>query len=340
MKKYLQTIALATVLGLTAVPVVQAQRHAGANGGRSERRENTSARPATPSRVDRPSGNTGSRPGLSGNNSGNSHQRPTVNGNSHQRPTVGNTPDNNGSRPGVSNRPNGVTPPANHRPAEVTPGSVNRPAAGNRPGVSSSGNRPGVSTGGNRPIYGNHGRPVGGIHYQPAAPHKRPVMLQPPMRPHRPPMIRPVYRPTPPPAWRPIHGAPVMRGVLGLTFGITIGTSLDYLYNTGYNVDGYGNDIVYLRNVPVLNYIWTDGALYYGSTGLDASSFYYSTAAYDMSRYNNVYRGLVTSYGVPVSTSNQGGLITSTWFAGNNGYISLSFGNSGGRYLTTLTMGL
>ena len=352
MKNFIQTIALATVLGLSSAPLALAQRHGGANGGRSERRETSTSGRTTHSRVDHSSSSTGNRPGLSGGNSGsNNHQRPNVSGNSgsnnHQRPNVsGNSGNNNHQRPNVSGnsgnnnhqRPtiSGSHNNTNRPPSSnINHGSVNRPATGNRPGV---------STGGHRPIYGtpgyNHGRPVGGNHYTPAAPHKRPVILQPPHRPFRPAMARPIYRPTPPPSWRPIHGAPVIRGVLGLTFGITIGSSLDYLYNTGYSVDGYGNDIVYLRNVPMMNYIWTDGALYYGTSGLDASSFYYSTPAYDMSRYNNVYRGLVTSYGVPVSTTNQGGLITSTWFAGNNGYISLSFGNSGGRYLTTLSMGL
>lgn len=154
-------------------------------------------------------------------------------------------------------------------------------------------------------------------------------------------MMRPHYRPVPPPAWRPRAGIPVIRGILGLTFGAAFNVSLDYLYNSGYSVDGYGNNIVYLRNVPVLNYMWTDGALYYGNGGLDASSFYYSTPVYDLSRYNSVYSTLVNSYGVPVSVNNAGGMMTSTWFGGNNGYITLTFGASdGGRFLTTLTLGM
>lgn len=166
-------------------------------------------------------------------------------------------------------------------------------------------------------------------------------MIRPPHRPHRPVMVRPHYRPVPPPAWRPHRGVPVIRGILGLSFGVAIGTSLDYLYNSGYSVDGYANDIVYLRNVPALNYVWTDAALYYGSRGLDASSFYYSTSVYDMSRYNSVYSDLVSTYGVPVSVNNAGGLLTSTWFGGNRGYITLSFGSgSAGRFLTTLTLDL
>ncbi|MDE6371134.1 MAG: hypothetical protein K2K92_06565, partial [Duncaniella sp.] len=87
--------------------------------------------------------------------------------------------------------------------------------------------------------------------------------------------------------------------------------------------------------------IWTDGALYYGQNGLDTSSFYYSTPGYDMSRYNGVYGALVNQYGAPVSVDRAGGMLTSTWFGGNNGFITLSFGaGQAGRYLTTLTVGL
>lgn len=154
-------------------------------------------------------------------------------------------------------------------------------------------------------------------------------------------MHRPHYRPTPPPQWRPRRGLPVVRGILGLTFGTTLGLSLDYLYNSGYTVDGYANDVVYLRNVNALNYIWTDAALYYGTNGFDASSFYYASPYYDMGRYNSVYNTLVATYGAPISRNNG----VATWFGGNNGYITLSFGASnvaGGalRYLTTLTLSL
>jgi len=166
-------------------------------------------------------------------------------------------------------------------------------------------------------------------------------MMAPPHRPYRPVIARPHYRPVPPPAWRPRRGIPVIRGILGLTFGAAINVSLDYLYNSGYTVDGYGNNIVYLRNVPAMNYIWTDGALYYGNGGLDASSFYYSTPGYDLTRYNAVYSNLVNVYGMPVTVNNTGGVMSSTWFGGNNGYITLSFGaGTAGRFLTTLTLGL
>ena len=168
--------------------------------------------------------------------------------------------------------------------------------------------------------------------------------MAPPPRPYRPPMLHPHYRPMPPRGWRPASRIPVIRGILGLTFGTAINLSLDYLLSSGYNVDGYTNDIVYLRNVSALNYVWTDAALYYGNNGLDASSFYYSTPGYDLMRYNNVYNSLVATYGMPVSINNTPGVMGATWFGGNNGYVSLSFGsntiNGRLRYLTTLTFGL
>ncbi|MDE6174480.1 MAG: hypothetical protein K2F88_02835, partial [Duncaniella sp.] len=215
----------------------------------------------------------------------------------------------------------------NHRPGV---GSDHRPNIGN-----GNNHRPGV--GNHRP--GNSHRPGIGHHHAPRPPH-----MAPPHRPYRPVMSRPHYRPMPPRGWRPAGRVPVIRGILGLTFGTAINLSLDYLLSSGYIVDGYTNDIVYLRNVSAMNYIWTDAALYYGNHGLDASSFYYSTPRYDLARYNNVYNSLIATYGMPVSINNTPGSMGATWFGGNNGYITLSFGsntlNGSLRYLTTLTFGL
>ena len=156
--------------------------------------------------------------------------------------------------------------------------------------------------------------------------------------------MRPWVRPVPPPSWRPYRGCPVVGGILGITFGTAIGVSLDYLYGGGYTVDGYGPDVVYLRNVSQMSYIWPDATLYYGTGGFDRSQFVYSTGAYDMSRYNNVYNNLVLQYGSPVNYVNNGNGFTATWFGSGNGYISLHFGpnyTTGGqlRYYTTLTFG-
>ena len=343
MKKILRSVMFVLAVISMATPAMYAQRHQGdrGNNSRTERTNHGNG----------PSG----RPGLGGNSHGN--------GNHNSRPNNGNTQNgNHNNRPG--NRP-AVTPSVgnggnNHN---------NRPSVGN---ANHNNNRPSVGTSGRPGINGNHNRPtVGGNNHRPevrptpAAParpgairpgvanrpgivnrpggpiHSRPPMIAPPHRPFRPVIARPVYRPVPPPAWRPRPGIPVIRGILGLTFGAAFNVSLDYLYNQGYTVDGYGNNIVYLRNVPMLNYVWTDGALYYGNNGLDASSFYYSTPGYDLSRYNSVYSSLVNTYGMPVSVNNAAGSMSATWFGGNNGYVTLSFGSGqAGRFLTTLTFGL
>lgn len=316
MRRIFQTLSIALLCGALATPAVCAQSRSGRE--RANRTERTS----------RPSNR---RPDVTLNNGGNnSNNRPGVgNGNNNHRPdNNGYKPGNgyNNSRPGIGNN--------NHRPG-VGNGNNNH----NRP--DNNGYRPGNGNNNYRPGVGNH-RP--GVGHVPSHPAPRPPHIAPPHRPYRPPMLRPHYRPMPPRGWRPARPVPVIRGILGLTFGTAINLSLDYLLSSGYHVDGYTNDIVYLRNVSALNYIWTDAALYYGTGGLDASSFYYSTPRYDLARYNNVYNSLVATYGMPVSVNNAPGSIGATWFGGNNGYITLSFGsnnlNGSLRYLTTLTFGL
>ena len=344
MKKILRSVMFVLAMMSMTAPAMYAQRHQG-DRGNNNRTERTHG--------DNRTGTSG-RPGLGGGNSGNHGSRPNT-GNSH-----------NGNH---NNRPAGVPSTGsnnnNHRPAVGNNKPVNKPANNTRPNVGSSG-RPGVSGNHNRPSVGagnNHrpevrptpavpARPVPGVNrpgvanrpgivHRPGSASARPPMIAPPHRPFRPVISRPAYRPVPPPAWRPRPGIPVIRGVLGLAFGAAFNISLDHLYNSGYTVDGYANDIVYLRNVPVLNYVWTDGALYYGNGGLDASSFYYSTPGYDLSRYNAVYSSLVRTYGTPVSVNNAAGAMSATWFGGNNGYVTLSFGaGQPGRFLTTLTFGL
>lgn len=364
MRKILHTLMLVVALAAMSSPAVFAQRHQGAHGNdnRTERRKE-SARPAgngshnsNRGQSGRPGVGASGRPSVGSSRPASGSTRPSSVGNNHgnkhsgNRPGVGNRPGNS-QRPGVgttqrpvNNRPGNsgqnVGNNGNHRPSTGTSGrpGVNGSHAGQKPGV---GHRPSEPS---RPGVGHHpsapSRP-GVVHRPSHKPAPRPPMIAPPHRPYRPVIARPHYRPTPPPAWRPRRGLPVIRGILGLTFGAAFNVSLDYLYNSGYTVDGYGNNIVYLRNVPAMNYIWTDGALYYGNRGLDASSFYYSTPVYDLSRYNAVYSTLVNTYGVPVSVNNSGGMMTSTWFGGNNGYITLSFGaGTAGRFLTTLTLGL
>ncbi len=361
MKRFIRTVMLFLACACMSAPTAMADRHPGANrqqirnerpsgsrGGNSSRPSSTSGRPGFGGNHN--NGNNNNRPGNGGNN------RPGNNGNHNG----GNRPGNgNNNRPGNNGNHNGGNRPGSGRPRFA--GNNNRPGnngnhnGGNRPGNNNHRpDRPGNNgnhNGGNRPGNNNHRPDRPGNNHRPGGgnawgggnhrPGPRPPMLQPPHRPYRPVFGRPHYRPTPPPSWRPRRGIPVIRGILGLSFGSAIGISLDYIYNNGYVVDGYTNDIVYLRNVPALNYMWTDGALYYGPSGLDVSSFYYSTPGYDLARYNNCYNALVSSYGVPVSVNNAGGSMSATWFGGQGGYITLSFGSgTAGRFLTTLTFGL
>ena len=353
MRRILHILSIFLLCSALSAPAVFAQRHGGANNGHRTERTNRGTSPSRGGNHSRPSqsrptqgrpNNGGSRPGINGGNHGNNN-RPNHGGN------VGNRPDNKPGKPNVGNRPGGNNRPEGNRPGinGGNHGNNNRPNhggnVGNRPGGNHrpEGGRPGINNQHrpNRPgaIHRpghNHGyRPGHGV---------RPPHMAPPHRPYRPVMHRPHYRPLPPPGWHPRRGIPVIHGILGLTFGTAINLSLDYLFNSGYHVDGYTNDIVYLRNVNALNYIWTDAALYYGTGGLDASSFYYSTPRYDLARYNSVYNSLVATYGVPVSINNTVNSMGATWFGGNNGYITLSFGtnnlNGGLRYLTTLTFGM
>ncbi len=42
--------------------------------------------------------------------------------------------------------------------------------------------------------------------------------------------------------------------ILGVALGTAIGASINALVNSGYNVSSYGNDVIYLSNVPQMNY--------------------------------------------------------------------------------------
>jgi len=133
--------------------------------------------------------------------------------------------------------------------------------------------------------------------------------------------------------------------VLGITFGTTLDLSLNFLFNNGYNVYSYGNDVVYLSNVNQLNLIWPDASLYYGARGLDRGEFIYSTSYYDTMRYNEAYARLVAAYGAPVSTAYPSNGMQTCWFGNDGRFVTLRFMPNYGvdgimRYYTTLSFGL
>ena len=159
--------------------------------------------------------------------------------------------------------------------------------------------------------------------------------LPPPARPYRPAPIR-YYRPVVPAHYRPYYGAPVIDRILGITFGTLFDASLDYLYGNGYYIDGYVDNVVYLRDVRMLNLLWPDVMLSYDGGRLANAQFVYVSNYHDRSRYNRIYHDLSAVYGPPISV--ESGM--ATWFGGNTtGYVTLSMGSDYGHYYTTLSVG-
>ena len=137
----------------------------------------------------------------------------------------------------------------------------------------------------------------------------------------------------------------MLRSIVGITFGTAINLSLDYLNRNGYTVHGYGNDVVYLRNISQYGYNWPDATLYYSSHGLVGSEFVYSTSYNSRSRYNSVYNTLYNQYGAPISVDSSANGVTVTWWGYDNQYVSLDYhpiytNNGQLRYVTTLSMGM
>ena len=137
-----------------------------------------------------------------------------------------------------------------------------------------------------------------------------------------------------------MSGGPVFGTILGVALGTAITASINALVNNGYNVSSYGNNVVYLTDVPQMNYYWPDAALYYTNGVLTGSQFTCPTNYYDLSRYNNLYAAFTSQYGMPVQTGNSGGVLSATWYGAGGRYVNLSFNsNYTGSYYTTLSFG-
>jgi hypothetical protein len=222
----------------------------------------------------------------------------------------------------------------------------NRPNVGNN-GGQMQGNRPNVGNNGgqmqgNRPNVGNNGgqmqgnRPMGG-NMRPAG--------QPAPRQHMP-APRAYRRPTPPPArFHYYESWPTFRSILGVALGTTINMTLNALLNNGYTVSSYGTNTVFLTDVPMLNLLWPDATLYYGTGGgLIGSEFVYYTPTYNVNRYNATYASLIRTYGQPYEVVQLNNGMRATWWGPSNQYIQLTFAgdyalNGGMNYYTTLSFG-
>ena len=172
-------------------------------------------------------------------------------------------------------------------------------------------------------------RPNGGFWAAPPPNRFRPVFLAPPPPPR--PRVYVNYR------------IPTLSNILGLAFGTFIDIGINSLFNAGYKVLGYDNNIIYLSNVNELGYMWPEVSVYYTDGLMSDTQFQYWTPAPLRDRYNNVYRQLVRVYGQPIESIYSGPVLSTTWWAGGNtGYITLQYGpgtsqNGLTNYYTTLT---
>ena len=261
--------------------------------------------------------------GNHGDNNNNGNYRPGNNGGGNHSGNHG--VNNGGNRPGGNhNDHNGV-----YRPG----GNHNDHNGGYRPGGNHGGYKPGPGNyhpGVNRP-HDHHGMIV-------HRPHSWVTPVAPPIRhfrPHHHHIIRPVI----PVGWHPWHKAPVIRGILGLTFGTAYYASLDYLFDRGYEIDGYYDGIVYLRNIVEMRVTWPDVMLNYGTNNaFNSAEFHYSTSFDDLGRFNYVHRELCRIYGSPMSYNESRSGIQAVWYGGNSiGYVTLEYSYMAGIYYTTLS---
>ena len=165
---------------------------------------------------------------------------------------------------------------------------------------------------------------------------RNPVM--PPVRHYRPHHVW-FYRPVRPVGFTVYASAPIITGILGVEFGTRFDSSLNYLYYNGYEIDGYYDNVVYLRDVPLYDYTWPDVMMQYDDRGLAYAQFSYSCGYDDRVRFNRLYHDLCAHYGAPIRRSGYNGYFS--WYGGNGvGFVNLGVSFTGGRYYTTLSFGI
>ena len=164
---------------------------------------------------------------------------------------------------------------------------------------------------------------------------------RPPYRPWRPtPWV--VHRPVVPAGWVWYSPAPRIYRVLGIQFGTVFSVSINHLFTYGYNIDGYYDNVIYLRDVPMLNYSWPNVMLNYAPGGGLASAMFSNSFAFrDLAMYNRLYNTLCGTYGSPVDARTTPYEGTVSWWGGEGqGYVTLTYyTDQNGRFYTNLTIG-
>ena len=296
------------------------------------------------SRKENANNNHGS--GNHGGNNNNGNYRPGNNGGGNHSGNHGGNNNNGNYRPGNNGGGNHSGNHGGNNGGYRPGGNHNDHNGGYRPGGNHNGHnggyRPGGNHGGYKPSHGNYHPGVNRPHDHHGVivhrPHSWVTPVAPPIRhfrPHHHHIIRPVI----PAGWCPWHKAPVIRGILGLTFGTAYYASLDYLFDRGYEIDGYYDGIVYLRNIVEMRVTWPDVMLNYGTNNaFNSAEFHYSTSFDDLGRFNYVHRELCRIYGSPMSYNESRSGIQAVWYGGNSiGYVTLEYSYMAGRYYTTLS---
>ena len=247
----------------------------------------------------------------------------------------GGKPNGNGGKPnGNGGKPNGNGGKPNGNGGKPN-GNGGRPHDnGGRP--HDNGGRPGYGGNGNHYDYNNHH--YGNDFHRNYTNHSwswsRP--LPPPVRAYRPTLFE-WYRPVVPYGWHPYTGAPIIDRILGLQFGTLFDTSIEYLYYNGYEIDGYADHVIYLRNVALIHHLWDDVMLCFDADNrLVNAQFIYHSSYDDRYRYRRVYNSLTKVYGSPITNDSRG----ISWYGGGcNGWITLSTHTNLGHHYMTLSIG-
>ena len=299
-----------------------------------------------------------------GNNANQSVRQQNV-GTAQHRPGYGTTTpqkrsDNNAFQNGVGNRFDETCRPEGNNGRDDRPNGNNGNHYGNDRGDRPNGNYGNHYSGhrdygrdydGRRPGYHNphHSNPRGydnqfNRRYHDYYRHNSwswSHPCRPPYRPWRPtPWV--VHRPVVPAGWVWYSSAPRIYRVLGIQFGTVFSVSINHLFTYGYNIDGYYDNVIYLRDVPMLNYSWPNVMLNYAPGGGLASAMFSNSFAFrDLAMYNRLYNTLCGTYGSPVDARTTPYEGTVSWWGGEGqGYVTLTYyTDQNGRFYTNLTIG-
>ena len=261
-----------------------------------------------------------------------------------QRPTTGS--NNNAQRPGNSS--NAPKPGSNNNaPNSGSNNNAQRPGNSSnapKPGSNNNAQRPGNSNNAPKPGSNNNAQRPGNSSNAPKPGGNKDSHNSHINRPHCPPTTA-YHRPIPPASFRPSNSFPSFRAIFGITLGSTINISLDFLNRNSYVINGYGNDVIYLRNVTEYGYMWPDATLYYEANRLVGTQLIYSTNYNSHNRYNMVYNTLTNQYGNPIDIQYVTNGMIATWWGYDGQYITLEYhptytNNGQLRYITTLSFGI